>query len=195
MQLRNRRKIARSAPSANNFYYRFPTGKSPCPKVRVEGMAPTDHGIAMNQRRQLSPWAVRFGYAGLVPQLVFLLMAANGDATKWIAQAGSFAYAALIFSFLGGLWWAETLASPNPKPWQFGIAVAPSLIGLTCFMPWVWGWSWPEPYLALIGLLLALSPLVDQTMSGSYSQTSGWKVLRMRLSVGLGLTTMIISLI
>lgn len=181
-------------PRASSRYYSSETYYSPCPKVGVEGWATSDHEALMEQTKILSPWAARFGYAGLIPQLVFLLMAVAGGPSKWIAQAGSFAYAALIFSFLGGLWWSQAIASKDAKPWQFGISVAPSLVGLACFMPWVWGWPWPEPYLAGLGLLLALSPLIDGRLSGAEVAPPGWHTLRLRLSIGLGLTTLAISM-
>ena len=139
--------------------------------------------------------AARFGYAGLAPQGVFLVLAAAGEQSKWIAQAGSFAYAALIFSFIGGLWWAQTIASPAPRPWQFGVAAAPSLIGLACFMPWVWGLAWPNPYLAILGVLLALSPLVDRQFNRANPPPQAWFGLRLRLSAGLGLITLLITLV
>ncbi len=181
-------------PRAWFRYYSSAAIYSPCPKVGVEGCATSDQETLMEQTKRLSPWAARFGYAGLIPQSVFLLMAVAGGPSKWIAQAGSFAYAALIFSFLGGLWWSQALASKDTKPWQFGIAVVPSLLGLVCFMPWVWGWPWPEPYLAILGLLLALSPLIDGWLSGAEVAPPGWHTLRLRLSIGLGLTTLAISM-
>lgn len=149
----------------------------------------------MEKRSQNSLWATRFGYAGLVPQFAFMVMALAGEQSRWIAKAGSFAYAALIFSFIGGLWWARTMASTAPRPWQFGVAVAPSLIGLACFMPWVWGLAWPGPYLALLGVLLALSPLVDRQFNQAEPVTRTWFGLRLRLSIALGLMTLLIALI
>lgn len=148
----------------------------------------------MEKSRHTSVWAARFGYAGLIPQGLFLVMAIAGEQSRWIAQAGSFAYAALIFSFIGGLWWAQAIASPAPRPRQFGAAVAPSLIGLACFMPWVWGLAWPNPYLAILGVLLMLSPLVDRQFNLANPLASTWFGLRLRLSIGLGLTTLLIAL-
>ena len=140
-------------------------------------------------------WAMRFGYAGVLPQLLFLALAMLGDGAKWIAQAGAFAYAALIFSFLGGIWWAQACAVPAPRLRHFAVAVSPSLIGLACFMPWVLGLTWPGPYLALLGLLLTISPVVDIGLFAAASETSQWTALRVRLSIALGLTTLLITLV
>lgn len=149
----------------------------------------------MNKSYNTSVWTARFGYAGLIPQGLFLVMAMAGEQSRWIAQAGGFAYAALIFSFIGGLWWAQAIASPAPRPWQFGAAVAPCLIGLACFMPWVWGLTWPNPYLAVLGVLLALSPLVDRQFNPAQPLAPAWLDLRLRLSIALGLTTLLIALV
>ena len=147
----------------------------------------------MEQRDQLPAWATRFGYAGVIPQAVFAAMAVAGGEAKWIAQAGGFAYAALIFSFLGGVWWAQALAAPAPKLRHFGISVAPSLIGLACFMPWVFGLPWPAPYLAVLGVLLALSPLADRQLFGQNRPTPAWLRLRGRLSIMLGALTLVLA--
>ena len=149
----------------------------------------------MQKSSQNSVWAARFGYAGLVPQGLFLVMAWASEQSRWIAQAGAFAYAASIFSFIGGLWWARAMASPLPRPWHFGLAVAPSLITLACFMPWVWGLAWPGPYLAILGVLLALSPMVDRQFNQAEPLAPAWFSLRLRLSVPLGLATLLIALV
>ena len=149
----------------------------------------------MEHRNPLPAWASRFGYAGIIPQAVFAAMAVAGDEAKWIAQAGGFAYAALIFSFLGGVWWAHALAAPAPRLRHFVIAVAPSLIGLASFMPWVFGLPWPAPYLAVLGVLLALSPLADRLLFNDNRPAPAWLTLRGRLSVALGLLTLILAIV
>ena len=57
--------------------------------------------------------ARRLGYAGLLPQIAALALFAGGGEWGWVALAAGFAYAALIFSFLGGVWWGQALAMPR----------------------------------------------------------------------------------
>ncbi len=131
------------------------------------------------------------GYAGLLPQLVAVLLYWHGGEWGWIALAGGFAYAALIFSFLGGVWWGQALASPTAPNWVYAVAVLPSLIGLGLFIPWTLGWAWPEPSLLWLGLILMASPLVDRALGlGSKS----WMRLRWHLSLGLGLLTLVLGI-
>ena len=54
----------------------------------------------------LTKTARLLGLAGLLPQLIAVLFLLDGSGMRWIATAGGYGYAALIFSFLGGLWWA-----------------------------------------------------------------------------------------
>lgn len=132
------------------------------------------------------------GLAGLLPQLIALIMVLGGGTWSWIALASSFAYAALIFSFLGGVWWGQALSKPDDAPdWAFAIAVLPSLIGLALFLPWTLGWPWPGPSLFWLGLLIMASPLVDRALA--LGDTS-WMRLRWQLSIGLGGLTLIIAL-
>ncbi|MFZ1743866.1 MAG: DUF3429 domain-containing protein [Pontixanthobacter sp.] len=132
------------------------------------------------------------GYAGLLPQTLAILLVYNGGEWGWIALASGFAYAALVFSFLGGVWWGQAIANPEAPKWVYPVAVMPSLIGLALFIPWTIGWSWPEPSLFWLGLMLMLSPLVDRAHALGSIQ---WRLLRWHLSIGLGLLTWALALI
>ena len=132
------------------------------------------------------------GYAGLMPQILAIVLVFDGGDWGWIALASGFAYAALIFSFLGGVWWGQALARPQASGSTYLVAVLPSLIGLALFIPWTLGWSWPEPSLFWLGLLLMLSPLVDRALAQGSKQ---WMRLRWHLSVGLGLLTWALALL
>ncbi|MGB7372788.1 DUF3429 domain-containing protein [Pontixanthobacter sp.] len=133
------------------------------------------------------------GFAGLLPQLIALILIVDGGTWSWIALASSFAYAALIFSFLGGVWWGQALSKPDDAPgWAFAVAVLPSLIALALFLPWTLGWPWPGPSLFWLGLLIAASPCIDRALA---LQDASWMRLRWLLSLGLGGLTLIIGLI
>lgn len=133
--------------------------------------------------------ARQLGYAGLLPQALCAVYVIDGGKWQWTAQAIAFGYAALIFSFLGGIWWGIGLIREDAPRWIFGCAVMPSLLGLAAYAPWIIGWEWPGPSLIAVGAMLTLSPLVDGLIGGL---PWNWLSLRLQLSIGLGgLTTLI----
>jgi hypothetical protein len=137
--------------------------------------------------------ALRFGFAGLIPQLIALFLVATDAEQRWSALAVGYAYAALIFSFLGGVWWGQALSTKNAPLWIYAAAVAPSLIALATYVPWVIGAEWPGPSLVVLGLCLILSPLVDHAIGRSVTLPVGWMKLRMMLSGGLGGLTLLLA--
>ena len=140
----------------------------------------------------LIPKAARqLGYAGLLPQVICALYVFDGGKWQWTAQAMAFGYAALIFSFLGGLWWGIALTREDAPRWLFGCAVMPSLLALAAYAPWILGWDWPGPSLMAVGIMLVVSPLVDCLIAGL---DPAWLALRLRLSLGLGGLTILIGL-
>ncbi len=132
------------------------------------------------------------GYAGQLPQVLAVILLADPQ-TRWIAMAGGFGYAALIFSFLGGVWWGVGISNPQAPRWIYVAAVLPSLIGLAAYVPWIFGWSWPGPSLIVLGLCLLASPVVDREMALKLPLPDGWVRLRSHLSVGLGLLTLMLA--
>jgi Protein of unknown function (DUF3429) len=142
----------------------------------------------------LSKTARAFGLAGLLPQLIAVLFLLDGSGMRWIATAGGFGYAALIFSFLGGMWWAIAMLNRNAPEWIYGAAIAPSLIALGTFLPWTWGWNWPGPSLLILAMCLFSSPLVDRAIARTLPLPDGWLALRWQLSLGLGALTAILAI-
>ncbi|WP_408591618.1 DUF3429 family protein [Novosphingobium sp.] len=132
------------------------------------------------------------GQAGLLPQIALALAVFKGGPLGWTALALAYAYAALIFSFLGGVWWGIGIAKPAVPRWFPLVAVLPSLIGLALWLPWMLGWTWPGPQLWVLGVLIALSPLVDRALQFA---PVGWMRLRWQLSLGLGGLTILTGLI
>jgi hypothetical protein len=137
----------------------------------------------MNAQQPLSPTARLFGLCGLAPQVIIVYFAFGTDA-----------YAAFIFSFLGGVWWGVALRESNAPGWIYGAAIAPSLIALATFIPWTLGWSWPGPALLVLGTCLILSPLVDQRIRRVILLPDGWLPLRATLSLWLGGLTLLLAL-
>jgi hypothetical protein len=140
-----------------------------------------------------NPLPKPLGYAGLVPQLIAVLMLFDEGGLRWIAIAGGFGYAALIFSFLGGIWWGLALRENNPPQWIYGVAILPSLIALATYLPWTWGWDWPVPSLWVLVVCLILSPSIDVAISKTIPLPSGWIKMRIQLSLGLGFLTAILA--
>lgn len=140
----------------------------------------------MTSQTRINKNSQLLGYAGLLPQIICLTLVATGSQWKWVALASAWAYAALIFSFLGGIWWGLAIANPTLDKRVYALAVLPSLIALASYIPWTLGWTWPGPSLAVLGLCLAASPLVDQAIARTVTLPAGWMRLRWHLSLGLG---------
>ncbi|MDP4576109.1 DUF3429 domain-containing protein [Qipengyuania sp. G39] len=138
------------------------------------------------------------GLAGLLPQFACVLALYVGpDEWRYAAQAIAFGYAALIFSFLGGMWWGIAAMAPAAENrrslgWVWVVAVIPSLIALVAYLPWVFGQTWPEPSLIMLGSGILMSLAVDAKLRPL--APAWWMSLRVPLSVGLGLATVAAAL-
>ena len=146
----------------------------------------------MDEQTSLSPAARRLGYAGLLPQIICVVLAASGHEYGYSAIAGGFAYAAAIFSFLGGVWWGQALSSGRGGAGAYLLAVMPSLLAVALFLPWTFGWDWPGPALLYLGALILASPLVDRALGFA---SKDFFRLRLQLSVGLGALTIALGLL
>ena len=146
--------------------------------------------------RPLPKAAFVAGYAGLLPQVIAAAMVLSGMEYRWTGLAAAYGYAAFIFSFLGGMWWGLAVTTRNNDTAAneiFALAVAPSLLSLVTYLPWIWGWEWPGPSLAWLGIFLMLSPLGDRWLSSRCALPLGWMKLRWRLSIGLGGITLFLA--
>lgn len=150
----------------------------------------------MDANSTLTPAARMLGYAGLLPQALCLVLAFAGHEYAYSAIAGGFAYAAAIFSFLGGVWWGQAIARSSSYAQVGGgayvLAVMPSLLAVALFLPWTFGWDWPGPALLYLGTLIALSPLVDRALGMA---AKDFMRLRIQLSVGLGTMTIALGFV
>ena len=136
----------------------------------------------------LPPVTRWLGYAGLLPQAAAVVVLLSGDLDwRFVALSSAFAYAALILSFLGGLWWGLAAASADRAPtWLWVASVVPSLFALVTAIPWMVGAAWPGPSLVALGLALVAALLVDRRIVALGLAPRGWMALRMPLSLGLG---------
>ena len=141
----------------------------------------------------LSKYAMWLGFAGLLPQaLACVLVIATRDWDIYI-KVSSFAYATLIFSFLGGVWWGNALSAPKSHLWIFIAAVCPSLIAWIAAILIFADFKWLPYSTSAIAIGLIISPLVDQQIGKIIVQPNGWMRLRWMLSIGLGFLTLTLA--
>lgn len=136
---------------------------------------------------------VLLGLAGILPQAVCLWLVVGGGPLGWSALAAGCFYAALIASFLGGLWWMAALLGGVRRTDVYVVAVIPSLAAWAALLPWTVGWAWPGPSLGALGLLLLASPLVDRWLGRTIALPAGWLALRMAMATGLGGLTLALA--
>ncbi len=146
----------------------------------------------MDDHITLTPASRALGYAGLLPQIICVALAATGHEYAYTALAGGFGYAAAIFSFLGGVWWGQAISSGKGGAGAYLVAVMPSLLCVALFLPWSFGWDWPGPALLYLGALILLSPLVDRGLGFA---SKDFLQLRWHLSMGLGALTIALGLV
>ena len=144
-------------------------------------------------------WPRMLGLAGLLPQLACLALAVSGI-EPWAEHARLVAaiYAALIFTFLGGMWWGLAAGAPAAERrgslgWLWVAAVVPSLLALALIGAWQLDLLPLEPVLVALGAGLLISLGVD-ARAGALAPR-WWMALRAPLSVLLGAATLAIALI
>jgi Protein of unknown function (DUF3429) len=134
------------------------------------------------------------GFAGLLPQSLAVLLALD-SASRYVALAAGYFYAALILSFLGGLWWGLAAAASKPPQWSFAAAVGPSLLAFATGVPWMIGTTWPGPSLIVLAVALVASLSVDLRLRRLELMSGDLFALRVRLSLGLGALTLALGLL
>jgi len=138
------------------------------------------------------------GLAGLLPQIACVgVLYLGQSALREPATLIAFAYAALIFTFLGGTWWGIAASAPAAERrrtlgWVWIAAILPSLMALAAFLPLVFDLAGPEPSLVALGGAILFSPLVDRALGPLAPRW--WMALRVPLSLGLGSLTIAAAL-
>lgn len=135
------------------------------------------------------------GLAGLLPQIAAVAVVFSGDSAQhFSALSLGYAYAALILSFLGGLWWGIAAGRPHPPEWLWIAAITPSLLALGSAVPWALGQPWPGPSLIVLGVALIAALGVDWLLARAALTPPWWMSLRAPLSIGLGGLTLLLAL-
>lgn len=147
----------------------------------------------MDINTSLTPTARALGYAGLLPQIICIAVVLSESPYQYSALFMGFVYPAMIFSFLGGVWWGQAIAKTDrADAGAYGLAVLPSLIAAALFIPYLEGWEWPGPAMLYLGAFLMLSPMVDRALKLS---SPDFMRLRWHLSLGLGGLTIALGFI
>jgi hypothetical protein len=126
-----------------------------------------------------NPVAQRLAHAGLLPfvlgaLLVWVIGDRNVEAHAFVTYALS-AYAALIISFLGGIYWGFAFREAEPSPQTFVWGIVPSLVAwIGVLMPAYAG-------LVVQGAMLVVCYSVDRRLYPQHG-AAGWLTLRFRLS-------------
>ena len=147
----------------------------------------------MDHPDRLPPIVAAFGFAGLVPPVaaavaLFVLPAGAPREFAWVALLF---YGALIFSFLGGTWWA--FAAARPGAGRLLLAVGPTLLALVILLLLVSPATRPHAAWLLAASILS-SPLVDQAFRADGPTPGWWMKLRLPLSVALAACVAIAAL-
>jgi hypothetical protein len=148
----------------------------------------------MENHVSLAPAARMLGYAGLLPLVGCVAGLVLLPMHRPLLIDAGFGYAALIFSFLGGLWWGQGVARGKASPALFAVAVLPSLIAWGLMLLRLLGWT-TEQALLVLGAAILLSPIVDLALARTQSSVRGWIALRLQLSTGLGALTLVLVLL
>jgi vacuolar-type H+-ATPase subunit I/STV1 len=150
--------------------------------------APAADSAASSPPTPAGPF-VWLGYAGLIPPMALLgmLVLHRGTLAAPMLVAVAIGYAALIFSFLGGVWWGLLAGSGRRVGFaSAALSVMPSLVALVLVFA-----TTRAPVIAPLMLagFVALSPVVDCELARHGLVPRWWLPLRLVLSVSLaGLT-------
>ncbi|MEY8879437.1 MAG: DUF3429 domain-containing protein [Leptothrix sp. (in: b-proteobacteria)] len=132
-----------------------------------------------------SDYALRLGYAGLIPFVLGALLAhlVRDEVYNYVAL-GMAAYAAVIVSFLGGIHWGLGMRQSAEPDRTYAWGVVPSLVAwIAAVMPAYAG-------LVIQGLMLIVCYLVDRRRYPAHG-VGAWLTLRFRLTVVASLSCLL----
>jgi hypothetical protein len=147
----------------------------------------------VQNQNPLQQSAFTLSLAGLLPQVAACVVAITNKDLAIYALVSGFAYAALIFSFIGGVWWGQALAAPAKHIWIFVAAVCPSLIAWSAALLMFLNLNWCPYAISAIAIGLLLSPFIDLQIGKVLTLPQGWMRLRLTLSLGLGSLTLMLA--
>lgn len=135
----------------------------------------------------ISTPARMLGFAGLIPQLLALLLTATHiDAALGAMMA--LGYAMLIVSFLGGIWWGFAMRAGARQPRMAALAVIPTVVAFALVVARLAGFR-ADWALVAIAAVLMLTLVVDRMFLEEGIAPPGWMGLRVPLTIGLAVLT------
>jgi hypothetical protein len=133
------------------------------------------------------------GYAGLLPQAALLLLILGLHDPTGIVHGMAFFYAALIFSFIGGIWWGFAMRRASGQGVLALLAILPTLGTIVLVAVAVHG-SLRWAMVALASAIMLTLP-VDRRLAASSEAPTGWMGLRVPLSLGLATLTILAAMV
>ena len=145
-----------------------------------------------DRRGQVGPVARALGFAGLLPQFAAVWLAwMPGALGPGTGQQFAFGYGALILSFLGGSWWGFAMGRFRGQGRMVAVAVLPSLVAFGIAIGTNLFGGTMRLALVALGSAIILTLPVDRHLFGTGEAPAGWMALRVPLSIGLGVLTML----
>jgi Protein of unknown function (DUF3429) len=141
---------------------------------------------------RFSRTAIALGIAGLLPQIAAVLVALHPPHRVLALTLGYF-YAAIILSFLGGIWWGVAVSRHDAPRWLFLAAIVPSLVAFGTALMWITGRGGWHPILTILGSALLLSVAIDWLLNKRGLVGDAMFRLRIGLSAGLGGLTLLLA--
>ncbi len=140
--------------------------------------------------QKLPRFAFLLGISGLVPQMLAVAITLHPPHVAF-GQFAAFLYGALILSFLGGLWWGVAAVNQSAPRWLYLVGVVPSLVAFAAGLLWIMRSGSPDQALTIVGAGLLLASIVDRELSRRGLVPKGWLAMRVTLSAGLGILTLL----
>ena len=137
--------------------------------------------------------AFLLGLSGLIPQMLAAAITLHPPHAAF-GQFAAFLYAALIFSFLGGLWWGIAAVDAAAPRWLYGVAVMPTLIAFGAGLLWIVRTGSAGQSLTIVGIGLLATPIVDWQLDRRGLVPGRWLTMRVILSAGLGALTLMAAI-
>jgi hypothetical protein len=132
------------------------------------------------------------GYFGLLPQAALLLLILGLHDPTGIVHGMAFFYAALILSFIGGIWWGFAMRRTAGQGALALLAILPTLVTIVLVAVAVHG-SLRWAMVALASAIMLTLP-VDRRLVATGEAPTGWMGLRVPLSLGLATLTILAAM-
>ena len=145
--------------------------------------------MVTSQSHPLTAQTRLLGFAGLIPQLLALLLIVTGIDPA-LGALMAFLYAAMILSFIGGIWRGFSVTAVELQDNLASVAVVPAIIAgiliVARLLGMPVGWA-----LVAMGAAILLTLIVDRRLVEDGRAPRDWMALRVPLSATLGALTIV----